>query len=127
MKAYISAPIPFLDDAQRIGLFLVHPDIEVVSSWHDGREIGYCRTDDDLGKDASKDLREMEESDVLVMLSREGSGGGMAGELAIALFRCIPVFAIGEKLSIWSYHPWIKWFETEDELVEAVNNHASKW
>jgi hypothetical protein len=154
LKTYLSGPVMFSNFMRSVtdvlndlvgekadmgaeadeGRFLVW------STWHDAETLGYDAAPKEktqlqgrLARRAMIDMSEVLGSNVVLSFSLPGSRGGRAAEVAIALAVGIPVFLVGEPMSIFDHHPnvfscsWHELFHWGSKQMDGIYSEELGW
>jgi len=129
MKLYIASKYPNKDRVALVATQLRDAGFEITSTWHRERYDKDVQLKDvrpnRLKTIAERDLKELSEADALVVYTAgcRRSRGGMWVEMGIALGIGMPVFVIGERVTVFCYLGQVKCYRTVEEFLEACREN----
>lgn len=120
MKLYIAGSNQ--EEARKVAKLCKESDHIITSTW---LEEDFFRTSEytekDRNKIADKDVKEVIESDALVLLSSPTRiPGGKFVEVGVALGNEKPVFILGHRENMLMYHSLTKQFDNAEDMLKKL-------
>ena len=131
MRIYIAAPWSFKQGASHAATQVMKRGYVITSSWLSELDKDYGKgyygdTDwrgieheEDLRTHSRRDLDELFESDILLLLNAASSEGKVI-ETGYALGHHIPIFAVGKPTNAFHYLPEFYWFNSVTEALNGI-------